>query len=238
MSCKFSRYVWRKLISYFRKILYLWTIWLIFEVDRSETRQSRREKMGTGERRISCHYKSISWQLVSKYAREIIYEPTNLPIYTVWVNCSVYWIIFRQNVRNSGCSTHSENIWMVAPPQMMMRLIMIKRIPQYLNRYLLSSHYLFPVRINLRFFFSSLLPAFATLLSSLLFTSISTDCKFLSQPLINYPYIPIMLFSPFIYNFSPISSTCVSLSRSPLLISIFLKKCTMLLKESTVTGWW
>ena len=110
--------------------------------------------------------------------------------------------------------------------------------PQYLNWYLFSYHYLFSVRINLHFFFSSLLPAFATLLSSLLLTSISTNCKFWSETLICYLYIPIMLFSPFISNFSSASLTCVSLSISPLLISIFLKKYTMILKESTVRIWW
>ena len=110
--------------------------------------------------------------------------------------------------------------------------------PQYLNRYLFSYHCLFSVRINLHFFFSSLLPAFATLLSSLLLKPISANCKFWSQTLICYLYIPIMLFSPFISNLSSASSTCVSLSRSPLLISIFLKKYKMLLKESTVRIWW
>ena len=89
--------------------------------------------------------------------------------------------------------------------------------PQYLNRHLFSYHYLFPVRINLHFFFSSLLPAFETLLASLLFTSISTNCKFWSQTLICYLYIPIMLFSPFISNIvgqSTMQLTCCGNTRN------------------------
>ena len=73
-----------------------------------------------------------------------------------------------------------------------------------------------------------------------LYSSASRPRKYWSLPpsIIYYLYIPIMIFSTFIYNSSFISSTCVSLSRSPLLISIFLKKYTMLLKESTVRSWW